>query len=49
MAKAQQTLSSKNYPSWVKVTRVLQGTEPAAFKQYFSTWRDVGMSHSRLV
>lgn len=49
MSKAQQTLSAKNYPSWVKVTRVLQGTEPAAFKQYFSTWRDTGMSHSRLV
>lgn len=49
MTKAQQTLSAKNYPSWVHVTRILQGTEPAAFKQYFLTWRDLGMSHSRLV
>ncbi|XP_047542944.1 actin depolymerising venom protein gelsolin 1-like [Vanessa atalanta] len=49
MAKAEQYLSSKNYPSWVHVARIPQGTEPAIFKQYFTTWRDVGMSHSRLV
>ncbi|KAI8431817.1 hypothetical protein MSG28_016228 [Choristoneura fumiferana] len=49
MSKAQQYLSAKNYPSWVHVSRIPQGTEPAAFKQYFSTWRDVGMSHSRIV
>ncbi|XP_052746020.1 gelsolin [Bicyclus anynana] len=49
MAKAQQYLTSKNYPSWVHVARIPQGTEPAIFKQYFSTWRDVGMSHNRLV
>ncbi|CAK1592085.1 unnamed protein product [Parnassius mnemosyne] len=49
MSKAQQLLSSKNYPSWVHVTKIPQGTEPAAFKQYFATWRDAGMSHSRLV
>ncbi|CAG4969294.1 unnamed protein product [Colias eurytheme] len=49
MAKAQQYLTSKNYPSWVHVARIPQGTEPAVFKQYFTTWRDVGMSHSRLV
>ncbi|XP_013178934.1 PREDICTED: gelsolin-like [Papilio xuthus] len=49
MSKAQQLLRCKNYPSWVQVTRIPQGTEPAAFKQYFATWQDVGMSHSRLV
>ncbi|CAB3246518.1 unnamed protein product [Arctia plantaginis] len=49
MTKAQQYLSAKNYPSWVHIARVPQGTEPAVFKQYFSTWRDVGMSHSRIV
>ncbi|XP_046975986.1 gelsolin-like [Vanessa cardui] len=49
MAKAEQYLSSKNYPSWVHVARIPQGTEPAIFKQYFATWRDVGMSHNRLV
>ncbi|GBP56085.1 Gelsolin [Eumeta japonica] len=49
MNKAQQYLTAKNYPSWVHVSRVPQGTEPAAFKQYFTTWQDVGMSHTRLV
>ncbi|XP_034839069.1 gelsolin-like isoform X2 [Maniola hyperantus] len=49
MAKAQQYLTAKNYPSWVHVARIPQGTEPAIFKQYFATWRDVGMSHSRIV
>ncbi|CAK1553244.1 unnamed protein product [Leptosia nina] len=49
VAKAQQILTSKNYPSWVQVVKIPQGTEPAAFKQYFTTWKDVGMSHSRLV
>ncbi|XP_021205043.2 gelsolin [Bombyx mori] len=49
MTKAQELLNAKNYPSWVQVTRVLQNTEPAAFKQYFFTWRDFGMSHSRVI
>ncbi|XP_072946726.1 actin depolymerising venom protein gelsolin 1-like [Epargyreus clarus] len=49
MSKAQQYLSAKKYPSWVHIARIPQGTEPAVFKQYFSTWRDVGMSHNRLV
>ncbi|KAJ0169360.1 hypothetical protein K1T71_015244, partial [Dendrolimus kikuchii] len=49
MTKAQQIFSSKNYPSWVQVTKIPQGTESAIFKQYFTTWRDVGMSHSRIV
>ncbi|XP_026748076.1 gelsolin-like [Trichoplusia ni] len=49
MTKAQQLLSSKNYPSWVHIVKIPQGTEPAIFKQYFATWMDVGMSHSRIV
>lgn len=49
MKKAQEYLTSKNYPDWVHVTRVPEGTETAAFKQYFFTWRDKGMSHSRLI
>lgn len=49
MTKAQQLLSSKNYASWVKVVKIPQGTEPAIFKQYFATWRDLGMSHTRIV
>ncbi|XP_059054982.1 gelsolin-like [Achroia grisella] len=49
LTKAQQVITSKSYPSWVKVTRIPQGTEPAIFKQYFATWRDVNMSHSRVI
>ncbi|KAI5636800.1 gelsolin repeat domain-containing protein [Phthorimaea operculella] len=49
MTKAQQYLTAKKYPSWVHVARIPQGTEPAVFKQYFTTWRDTGASHSRLV
>lgn len=49
MARAQDYLVKKNYPDWVHVTRVPQGTEPAAFKQYFASWRDHGASHSRLI
>ncbi|KAJ2941906.1 hypothetical protein O0L34_g10721 [Tuta absoluta] len=49
MSKAQQYLTLKKYPSWVHVARIPQGTEPAVFKQYFTTWRDTGMSHTRLV
>jgi len=49
MSKAQELFAAKKYPAWVKVEKVLQFTEPAIFKQYFTTWRDVGMSHSRLV
>ncbi|XP_053622401.1 gelsolin-like [Plodia interpunctella] len=49
MNKAQGIFTSKNYPSWVKVTKVLQGTEPAVFKQYFFTWRDNAMQHNRVI
>ncbi|XP_077284313.1 gelsolin isoform X2 [Arctopsyche grandis] len=49
MSRAQNYIETKNYPSWVHVTRVPQGTEPAAFKQYFSTWKDHGASHTRLI
>uniref|UniRef100_A0A2A4JSL9 Gelsolin-like domain-containing protein n=1 Tax=Heliothis virescens TaxID=7102 RepID=A0A2A4JSL9_HELVI len=49
MAKAQQLITSKSYPSWVHVVKIPQGTEPAVFKQYFTTWQDVGMSHTRIV
>ncbi|XP_052748093.1 gelsolin-like [Galleria mellonella] len=49
MSKAQQLLTAKSYPSWVQVKRIPQGTEPAIFKQYFTTWRDVNMSHTRVI
>ena len=29
--------------------RIVEGAESAPFKQYFFTWRDVGMTHSRLI
>lgn len=40
MNHAQDFLKSKNYPIWTRVQRVVEGGEPAAFKQYFSTWTD---------
>lgn len=29
--------------------RIVEGAETAPFKQYFATWRDVGMTHTRLI
>uniref|UniRef100_A0A034V9E0 Gelsolin n=2 Tax=Endopterygota TaxID=33392 RepID=A0A034V9E0_BACDO len=49
LSKAQEFLSTKKYPAWTQVHRVVEGAESAPFKQYFATWRDVGMSHTRLV
>lgn len=42
-------IQTKKYPTWTPVHRVVEGTESAPFKQYFATWRDVGMSHTRLI
>lgn len=39
----------KKYPAWTNIERVVEGAESAPFKQYFSTWRDYGMSHTRLI
>lgn len=49
MTKAQEFLRTKKYPAWTQIHRVVEGAESAPFKQYFATWRDVGMSHTRLV
>uniref|UniRef100_A0A1B0GQK7 Gelsolin-like domain-containing protein n=1 Tax=Phlebotomus papatasi TaxID=29031 RepID=A0A1B0GQK7_PHLPP len=49
MARAQGFLTSKKYPSWTLVQRIVESAETAPFKQYFSTWRDRGMLHSRLI
>ncbi|XP_067617390.1 gelsolin isoform X2 [Eurosta solidaginis] len=49
MNKAQEFLRTKKYPAWTQVHRVIEGSEPAPFKQYFATWRDAGMAHTRLV
>ena len=49
MAKAQEFLRTKKYPAWTQIHRIVESAESAPFKQYFATWRDVGMSHTRLV
>lgn len=49
MSKAQDFLKSKKYPAWTKVTRIVESAESAPFKQYFSTWKDHGASHHRLI
>ncbi|EDW16986.1 gelsolin isoform X1 [Drosophila mojavensis] len=49
MAKAQEFLRTKKYPAWTQIHRIVEGAESAPFKQYFDTWRDVGMSHTRLI
>ncbi|XP_041983481.1 gelsolin-like isoform X2 [Aricia agestis] len=36
--KAQQYREANNYPSWVHISKVVEGAEPAAFKQYFENW-----------
>ncbi|XP_062124110.1 gelsolin isoform X1 [Drosophila sulfurigaster albostrigata] len=49
MAKAQEFLRTKKYPAWTQIHRIVEGAESAPFKQYFSTWRDAGMAHTRLI
>lgn len=49
MVRAQEFIKSKKYPTWTQVHRVVEGAESAPFKQYFLTWRDRGMTHSRLI
>lgn len=49
MARAQSFLGSKKYPAWTQVHRIVEGAESAPFKQYFSSWRDSGAKHTRLI
>jgi gelsolin len=49
MVRAQGFLASKKYPAWTQVHRIVESAETAPFKQYFATWRDRGMTHSRLI
>lgn len=49
MLKAQEFLKLKKYPAWTNVQRIVEGAESAPFKQYFATWRDSGMAHTRLI
>ncbi|KAJ1532265.1 hypothetical protein ONE63_000881 [Megalurothrips usitatus] len=39
MKKGEKYLSDNKYPSWTKMQRVVEGAEPAGFKQYFGDWR----------
>ncbi|KAH8369418.1 hypothetical protein KR009_010319, partial [Drosophila setifemur] len=49
MTKAQEFLRTKKYPAWTQIHRIVEGAESAPFKQYFATWRDAGMAHTRLI
>ncbi|XP_075227987.1 actin depolymerizing venom protein gelsolin 1-like [Lycorma delicatula] len=47
LKKAQLFLTEKNYPTWTKVVRVVEGAEPAAFREYFNSWQQRSPSPSR--
>lgn len=49
ISRAKEFLQNKIYPTRTKVTRIVDGAETAHLKQYFSTWRDQGPQHSRLL
>lgn len=49
MHRAQEFITKKKYPAWTQVQRIVEGAETAPFKQYFATWRDQGMLHTRLI
>lgn len=49
MTKADAYLAEHKRPSWTHVERVSQDAEPAAFTQYFRTWKGYGESRTRLV
>ena len=40
LPSCQLFVSERGYPSWVPVTRVVDGGETSLFKQYFQTWED---------
>ncbi|XP_063704952.1 gelsolin, cytoplasmic-like isoform X2 [Culicoides brevitarsis] len=40
MVRAQGFIATNNYPKWTNVRRVVEGAEPAPFKQYFASWRE---------
>lgn len=42
-------IQTKKYPSWTPLHRIVEGAETAPFKQFFATWRDSGMQHTRLI
>ncbi|XP_072946831.1 gelsolin-like isoform X2 [Epargyreus clarus] len=38
MTKAKQYLEANNYPDWVHISKMTEGSEPTAFKQHFQDW-----------
>lgn len=40
MRNARGFVKKKKYPSYVEVTRVVEGYESIEFKQLFSSWKD---------
>lgn len=49
MNKGQEFLTSKKYPGWTHVERIVDGAEPTIFRQYFQTWQGAGETHTRLI
>lgn len=48
MNRAQVFLKEHKRPWWSKISRVVEGAEPAAFKQYFVDWRDASVMPAAL-
>ncbi|XP_014671689.1 PREDICTED: gelsolin, cytoplasmic-like [Priapulus caudatus] len=38
MKHASNYVTARDYPGWTPVTRVIDGAEPAMFRQYFNSW-----------
>lgn len=49
ITKAQGFLAANKYPSWTKVSRIVEGGETAPFKQFFNSWRDHGVYYMKLL
>ncbi|XP_065073533.1 gelsolin isoform X3 [Ochlerotatus camptorhynchus] len=49
MIKAQEFISTKGYPMYTQVHRVIENGETTDFKQYFTRWQDKGINHSHLI
>ncbi|XP_050533293.1 actin depolymerising venom protein gelsolin 1-like [Daktulosphaira vitifoliae] len=44
LKRAQAFIKENNYPAWTRVVRIVEGSEPTAFKQYFDGWKDNGIN-----
>ncbi|XP_058053795.1 gelsolin [Anopheles bellator] len=49
MVKAQEFITVKGYPVHTAVHRVVENGETTDFKQFFSSWRDQGVTYSYLI